>query len=188
MKICCHCPSSLVSWFNSFNKQKWLFNLIYHKVCFERKRANLKEWIWVFARTLCFRRAMLVRVLMLSKWLYWETPGVEAVKKKRKHFWLCSDICSWSPRPLYCLDSIFHLKPQWTVCSTHSECWAWSLVIWIRIEPQPGSHQTRALPVGGVCVLGTLLMFTTRSSYNSSHNSALTYKTQVQWITLWEKK
>lgn len=184
-----HLPQ--VSWFNSFNKQKWVLNLIYHKVCFERKRANLKEWIWVFARTLCvFRRAMLVWVLVLSKWLHWETPGVEAVKKKKKErkcFWLCSDICSWSLRPLCWLDSIFQLKPQWMVCSTHSECWVWSLVIWFELNHSQGITKPGHILLAVFVFWALYWCWQLGVATTLPVTLPLTYKAPVQWVTLWEK-
>lgn len=88
-------------------------------------------------------------VLMLSK-LYWETTGVRSIKKKklRKYFSFCCDICNWSPRSFCCLNSVFHLKPQWMGCFK-----VLRMLILIHGDlilhgSWPGNYQTRAHPVG----------------------------------------
>ena len=58
--------------------------------------------------------------------------------------------------------------------------------------PQPANYQTRAGPAGSVCALGTLFLFSVKSrgflKCKSSYNYVLTFKVQVGWITLLEKK
>ena len=58
--------------------------------------------------------------------------------------------------------------------------------------PQPANYQTRAGPAGSVCALGTPFLLSVRSrgflKCKSSYNYVLTFKVQVGWITLLEKK